>query len=339
MSAFRFERVDLRDVPWDELDALPDRMVCQRQSWLSFIAESQHATPVVAAIYDGADLVAWFSGAKVRRFGIPILGSPFRGWSSSYLGFNLVEPGIDRAELARALPAFAFGPLGCVHLELIDRHLDHVPEGTDWPFSNFNSWSLDLTGGSDAILAGMSKSCRANIRKAERHGVVVADEGPAGFADLYYSQITEVFAGQGRPVPFPRERVQLLLDHLRPEERMCLVARNEDGAPIGSGLFVGTERYGDLWGMASTLADRSSYPNEAVMWAAIDGWRARGAQSFEFGGGGRRFKAKFGGEPTLAAWMRVSRWSGVATARTYAGELHKKVRKAGGVRGLLPARS
>lgn len=319
----RFEPVDLDDVPWDELDALGDRTVWQQRPWLAFLATTQRARPLVAAVQDGPTTVAWFTGAKVRRAGVPILGSPLQGWTTSYQGFNLTDIRFDRVELASALRAWAFGPLRCLHVELLDRRIDEVPAGPGWSRTTFGSWELDLTPDPEALLSATSASCRANIRRAVRDGVTV-DEAPAdGFASLYHRQLTEVFANQGRKVPFPAGRIEALVDHLPPDQRMLLVAHRSDGTPVATGLFVGSGSTAYLWGQASTRADRGLRPNEAVLWAAITAWRDRGAHHFDFGGGGGRFKAKFGGTPHQATWLRSSRWSAIERARTQAARLRR----------------
>jgi len=71
---------------------------------------------------DGGERVGYFSGLVVRRFGVRILGSPFPGWTTESMGFNLAE-GVSRRDAAAALVRFAWGPLRCAHLELKDRRL------------------------------------------------------------------------------------------------------------------------------------------------------------------------------------------------------------------------
>ena len=71
---------------------------------------------------DRGRTVGWFTGMVQRRFGMRLLGSPFPGWSTSYLGFNL-KPGVDRRAAFEALPQFAFSDLRCAHLEVRCRNV------------------------------------------------------------------------------------------------------------------------------------------------------------------------------------------------------------------------
>ena len=105
-----FERLDLDAVDWEQLDALPDRTVYQTRPWLDFIARAQNAEPVVAVLREGNDALAYFTGLIVKKCGLRILGSPFPGWTSDYMGFNLTSD-VPRREALKALESFAFHEL------------------------------------------------------------------------------------------------------------------------------------------------------------------------------------------------------------------------------------
>ena len=120
-------------VPWDEMDRFADRTVFQTREWLDFIAETQNGKPVVAELRDGGALAGYFSGVLIRKLGVKILGSSFPGWTTPYIGFNLVPGGITRAQAVEGLRRWAFGELGCLHFEVSDWHFRN--EGTpaaDW---------------------------------------------------------------------------------------------------------------------------------------------------------------------------------------------------------------
>src|SRR5439155_451341 len=93
-----FRLLEPTEIPWTTLDAFDDRVVFQTREWLNFIAESQHATPIVAEIREHGALAGYFSGLMVRKLGVRILGSSFPGWTTPYIGFNL-NPGFSRSDL------------------------------------------------------------------------------------------------------------------------------------------------------------------------------------------------------------------------------------------------
>src|ERR1700730_9107224 len=116
----KFELLDSSQVCWGKLDGFEDRQVFQTREWMEFLADTQRATPVIAALREASTTVGYFSGLIFSRAGIRILGSPFPGWTTAYMGFNLL-PHVPREEALRALEPFAFRDLKCMHLEVSDR--------------------------------------------------------------------------------------------------------------------------------------------------------------------------------------------------------------------------
>lgn len=315
----RLERASLDDVPWDELEAQADRTVGQTRAWLDFLVETQRAEPVVARVLDGGSPAGWFSGAVVTRFGVRFLGSPLRGWTTAAMGFNLA-PGADRAGAVGALPAFAFGELRCLHLEVADRALA-APEAlaTRLHAEELPGWQLDLQRPDDELLAGMNQMARRNIRKAERYGVRIEEVdplAPGDFADEYFAQVTEAFAKRRRRPPYGPDRVAALVRHLGPTGHLVLLrAVGPDGSPLATALFAGLpDSTAEFWMGASRRSAQGLFPNEPLMWEGMRRWRQLGAARFDFGGGGP-YKAKFGGDPHVLVRLHASRFSSLDTAR------------------------
>ena len=93
-----FVRFDLASRDWmAELGQMPGRLVCLSPPWLQFLAESQRGTPVAAVLMDQDRSVGVFAGMIVNRGGIRILGSPFPGWTTPYMGLDLLD-GVSRRE-------------------------------------------------------------------------------------------------------------------------------------------------------------------------------------------------------------------------------------------------
>jgi hypothetical protein len=75
-----FDPVDINSVDWAaEINNYPERTIFQTPAWLSFIAKTQNAQPVFAALREGQQGLGYFTGLMVCKFGIRILGSPFPG--------------------------------------------------------------------------------------------------------------------------------------------------------------------------------------------------------------------------------------------------------------------
>jgi hypothetical protein len=312
------ERVDADACDWERMDALPDREIFQTREWLAYVAETQQAEPVVAAVVDDGAHVGWFTGLIVRRFGLRILGSPFPGWTTDWMGFSLVD-GVPRREAAAALACFAFGPLRCMHVELRDRRLAAGDlDGLGFEIEDRLTYHIDLEPDHDAMLRRMRRNARWSIGKAARVGVVVEPASGVGFADEYYAQLRDVFAKQSLVPTYGVERVRALIRHLEPTGRLLLLrATGPDGAPLATGIFPAFNGTAYCWGGASRRAGLHSQPNEALFWAAMRYWQERGMTVLDTGGAGD-YKRKYGTRELWVPWARRSRLPGTLALRALA---------------------
>src|SRR4051812_5934413 len=157
----RLERTTFESADWDKrIGAIPGAVVFQSAGWLRFLAESLKAEPIMAVLREGNEELGYFCGLKIRKFGLPILGSPFRGWSTPYMGFAL-RSGVSPRLAAETLPQFAFKELGCVHFEVVDLKMppDEV-QGLEMGGTLNHTMEIDLTQTEEELLANMTKSCR-----------------------------------------------------------------------------------------------------------------------------------------------------------------------------------
>jgi len=313
-----FERINLSDVDWHELAKSHDYSVCQSKPWMEFVTECQGAEPVVARVLERGTQIGWFTGMIIRKFGMPILGSPFPGWTTLYMGFNL-PPDYPRLDAVRALPHFAFAGLGCIHLELMDRFITMVEAvSLGWQMRGLRNREIDLRQDEEAIWKQMSNSsARYCIRKSEKAGVTVekATPGDPDFASDYYTQLIDVFAKQGLATTYQLDRVQALIRHLHPAGKLlALRARSAEGECLSTAIFPGDGPMAYFWGGASLRRFQKLNPNEPLVWHAIKYWRDRGAERFDFGGGGT-YKKKYGGREIEVPWVRKSKWAVLENGR------------------------
>ena len=318
---FEFRLLKPHEVPWGTLDAFNDRVVFQTREWLDFIAESQNAAPVVAEIRDRDAVAGYFSGLVVRKFGMRILGSSFPGWTTPYIGFNVL-PAYSRSALLAPLTQWAFRELRCVHLEVSDRwFLTNDGEQAQADSSAYETYKSDLTRSEDELFKGMDSACRRCIRKAEKTGLVVEESHDLAFADEYYAQLKDVFAKQGKVPTYPVERVRTLLKHMLATGRLLAVrARNPDGRCIATSLYPGMNDTAFFWGNASWRSEQQWRPNELLHWYALRYWKARGVKLFDWGGGGT-YKEKYGVEPYVVPWFYKSKYRVLTTIRNEARAL------------------
>ncbi len=314
----RFELIDSAKVTEEELDAFPDRNIHQTRPWVNFLAQTLGAQPLLAALKQGNQTLGYFTGLIVKEFGFKILGSPFPGWSTTFMGFNLL-PGVPRTAALDALSELAFNDLKCHHLELMDRRLTQQDAAKlGFGVWNYHSLEVDLSGSEETIFRRMKHQCRSCVRKAERNGVIIAEASDMGFADEYYEQLKHVFAVKGLPPPFPVERVRDMLRFLLPTGRLLLLrALNRDGVCIATGIFPAMNQTMYAWGSASLRKYSSVRPNEAIFWHAMKYWKRRGMLTCDLVGA-VNYKTKYGGAPVTVPWVRKSSNRAIAALRTVA---------------------
>lgn len=314
-----FERVD-----WHLLDTFADRTVFQTREWIQFVSEARGATPLIAEVGEGREVVGYFTGLTVSRLGATILGSSFPGWTTPYMGFNLA-PQASRVAALAAVEEMAWNELKCLHMEVSDPYLT-IEDGESLGFDceSYSSYRTDLSKSEEELFAGMDSACRRCIRKAEKSGVTIEEAHDPTFADEYYEQLRDVFAKQKLVPPYTVERVRKLIQHLEPTGRLLLLrARDPAGNCIASGIFPGFNKIAELWGSASFRSGQILRPNELIQWYAMRYWKRRGIEIYDWGGEAR-YKKKYGGVLHRVPWFTKSRNELVSRLRNEAKRMFRR---------------
>jgi hypothetical protein len=322
--AYAFERLDVSD--YDRLATIDTKQIgtiFQTPAWLTFLSRTQQGEPVFAAVKDGRETIGYFVGIIVRKFGFRILGSPFPGWSTDYMGFMLRE-GVDRREAVRVLVDFAFNTLGCVHVEIMDRKLAVADlQGLDGQYRLYHGFQMDLTQEESKLFSDMTSACRRCIRKAEKEGVRIEEAHDGQFAEEYYAQLQDVFAKQYLAPTYDLDRVRQLIAHIHPTGQLLMLrARNRDGQSIATGIFPHLNGVLYFWGGASWRKYQLLRPNEAIQWEAIKIAKRNGLHIYDMGGGGE-YKRKYGGSEIVVPWFRKSKYPWLRYMRELAEQSHK----------------
>src|SRR5438552_16743091 len=319
--------IDLETVDWESLDRFKDRSVFDTGEWLQFVSETQNAVPVLAELREGREVVGYFSGLTFKRLGIKVLGSSFPGWTTPYMGFNLL-PGSSRGVALAALEQMAWNDLACLHLEVSDPYFsveDGQALGFTWEF--YTSYLTDLRNSELEIFNGMDSACRRCIRKAEKSGVTIEEAHDLAFADEYYEQLTDVCAKQGLVSTYDVERVRTLIKNLEPTGRLLLVrARDPEGKCIATGIFPGFNKIAEFWGNASFRSSQILRPNEFIQWYVMRYWKRRGIEVYDWGGEGT-YKEKYGCVPHQVPWFTKSRYQVVSKLRDEAKKMFERKQK------------
>jgi hypothetical protein len=330
----RCQVIEFDAVNWEALDRFEDRTVFQTREWVRFVSEAQNAKPLILQLNSGGKLAGYFTGLAFTCLGVRVLGSSFPGWTTPYMGFNLL-PRASRAEALRAVESFAWDTLKCLHMEVSDPHFA-VEDGTSLGFHSdfYISYRSDLLKSEDELFQGMDSACRRCIRKAEKSGVTIEEAHDLGFADEYFAQLKDVFAKQGLVPTYTVDRVRTLIRNLEPTGRLLLLrARDQDGKCIASGIFPGYNRIAEFWGNASFRSCQILRPNELMHWYVMRYWKRRGIAIYDWGGEGT-YKEKYGCTMHRVPWFTKSRFKAVSMLRDEAKKMFsRKQRFLGWVKG------
>lgn len=315
------------------VESFQDGTVFQTDEWLDFIEETQSAERVIALVRDGSAVVGRFTGLIFKRLGARLLGSPFPGWTTAYMGFNL-NPEVPRVEALAALGVFAFKDLGCLHYEVMDRGITvEQADRLGYRYRLFNGFQVDLSRSEDELFGAMHRKIRPEIRKAERAGVTIEETADDSFAQEHYAQLTEVFRRQGLKPTYDTARVPSLIRHMLPTGRLVLLRAVEaEGFCASTLLVLGFNGRAYIWGGSSQRNLNVPHRNEALIWHAMRYWKTRGMTVFDMGGGGE-YKRRYGGQQIFIPWIRRSRYGWLELAREGA---RKSYALQQSIRGRMP---
>lgn len=301
---------------WREtIETYADAEVFQSPEWLAYLQRYRDVEPMVAELLDGSVVVGHFVGAVSRLLGLRILGSPRSGWGTNKMGF-LLRPEASPVGAAAALLDFAYDDLGCVHVELWDRHL-RVEDVARLPYtlSTRETWEIDLTGSEQDILARMKSRTRTYVRRAVRTGLRIEEVSGVDFADEYYRQLVDVFESSQLVPTYDIDRVRDLIESLESSGQLLMLrVRDCDGDPIASLLTVGRNARATLWGLGWYRDAAKDHPVEPLQWEAMLRWRERGATVYDLDGP-TLAKAKFGGAVRTEAHLHHSKYAVLETGR------------------------
>ena len=332
---FDFKVIDFDKINESEFYSVEEKSVYTTIEWLRFIKKNQQVEPVVIRIFDEDEPIGFFCGGLQTKFGVRIIGSPFRGWGTGYMGIELLsgeEENYDRLSIYRELKTFLFKEYKCSFIEVVDRKLPYTGIKEKGIVSRpVNTLELDISIDKEQLFKNFKMDCRNFIRQFERKGATIHEAVPnEAFADEFYNQLIDVFAKQGLVPTYQKSKVYDLISSLSEEDRvLCLKVLDPDGKCIASSIFPG---YGDtffFWGGASYRAYQYYRPNEYMVWYAIQYWKEKGCKVFDLMGV-RDYKRKFNPEDIEYTRLIIAKNSFVICIRDMAEKTYYKLTKVKG---------
>lgn len=292
----KFENIDLNHIDEIEFNDFSDKLIFQTKEWINFILETQKVSPIILRITEDDNLIGYFTGFLFKKFGIKIVGSPFRGWTTLYMGINLKDGcNYEKGYLSKLIWKYLKKKYHCVYFEMIDRSItEEEAKKNKLRFEYQGTYIKDISGTEEELLLTINKHCRKHIRSFEKSDVEVVFEKPnKEFAKLYYEQLEKVFGYQGLTPSYDLHRVEKLLEHLSKNNLVvCIKAISPEGKCVGTTIGFGYNGRCYTWGSTNIREDKDYNQSQGLRWQMMKYWRNKECYDYDFVGI-REYKLQF----------------------------------------------
>lgn len=318
---YSFEVTDIDKVDIKEYYRFENKVLFTTMEWLNYIKINQKAKPFIIRITENSNFVGYFTGFLFSKLGIKIIASPFNGWTTGYMGFDVIDD-YDKVKLIKTLSEFLFKTYKCLYIQIADRFIkEDQLKDTKLNYIMSRSLELNIDRTDEELLKNFKPECRTLIRQFDKRGanieIAKADEQ---FATEYYEQLKEVFAKQGLVPTYGITKVLDLFKSLNNDQLLCLRVRSSEGKCIATAIFVGYNERFYFWGGASFRKFQFYRPNEYMFWYAIRYFRAKGYKYLDMYGE-RPYKNKFRPEKVSYPCIMITKFSILIKLRDIAKKL------------------
>jgi len=326
-NSFSFEKICFESLKIEEFNNFPNKSVLTTKDWIEFVKEDSIANPYILKIFDGSTFVGYFTSLIVKKAGFKIVGSPFPGWSTPYMGLDCLKC-YNKSDILPDLISFVMKDTGCAYLQISDRdlvfeELEKIKIKYNYTLSISETLELKIESDDALQYKKMKNDCRNFIKQFERRGATVEKAKPDdSFAEEYYEQLIDVFAKQDLVPTYTVGKVKCLLRHLsKSGSVLCLRVREPNGKSIATSIFPAFNNKMFFWGGASFRSFQQYRPNEYMIYKAMKYWRERGCTIFDMVGN-RAYKKKFGSFEVHYPVVVVSRYRFLVPLKNMAEKLY-----------------
>jgi len=272
---YSFEFIDLNNVNLEEFNSFPKKTPFTTVPWLRFISEDKDAIPKIIRITQGEELIGYFTGLVFNKLGIKFFGSPFKGWSTNYMGFDLYDYTLISSLLEPTID-FVMKETKCLYLELVDRNIttENIVS-TRFQTDIVTDLEVDIDKSDEELLKSVKKDCRKYICQFESRGAYIETVVPDDeFIETLHKQLCEVFEKQNLVPPYSLEKIKICVKYLKESDMMlCLRIKEPKGEVIASFIFLGLNKKCIGWCASSTSKFQHLRPNEYIIWHGIRKFR------------------------------------------------------------------
>lgn len=276
-----------------EYNNFPDKTVFTTLEWLNYLKKDKNVIPLIIRIKKLNKYFGYFTGGLFKKFGITILGSPFMGWTTNYMGFNIYD--YSECEiLIDEIVKYIFHKTKCVYIELIDRNIIIKNLNRKYSIEPIINLEIDITKNEESLFKSFKKDCREYIRQFERRGAIIEMVKPdKEFIEELYRQLKNIFFRQKLNIPFEISKIYNCVENLKNTNMIyCFRVKEPNGIIIASYIFVGYKKRIIAWCTSSNKNYLHYRPNEYIIWYSLKKFKEFGFETFDFSGK-REYKYKW----------------------------------------------
>lgn len=304
---YEFTKIDYSNLDIPEFYCYSRKPIFTMKSWLDFIVEDSNAEPAIFRVTQKGKFIGYIPLMYVKKFGVKIAGSPFRGWSTCWMGVE-VEDKLKKMSIIQELMPYLYRYEGVHYCEITDRDItEEEILSNNIRYRSYETLELNIAKTDEELFKVFKVDCRNFIRQFERRGAILEEAEPnEEFAKEYYAELVDVFEKQGMAPTYSCEKVKRILKYNK-EHVLCLRVKTPDGEPAATSIFFADKNRFYFWGGASFRKHQHYRPNEAMLWYAIGYFRDKGVKIFDMVGN-RSYKRKFGAEVKVYYTMQFAKY-------------------------------
>jgi hypothetical protein len=284
------------------LSCHPDATVFHTSAWARVLSETYGYLPIYFTFIEKDRFIGLLPFMEIRSWitGTRGVSLPFTDASAPILpdGLRFVEA------MAQVIALAESRGWGTVEIRGRAPGMEHLPASTE-----YLSHDLDLTGGVESLFSRYRPNVQRNIRKAEREGISVSDDGtPDGSTEFYHLNCL-TRREHGLP-PQPIRFFEHLREHILEKGLgFLLMARHKKKAIAGAlFLFSGGKaifKYGASDRRYQTLRANNLVFRDAIRLLCRKGVRTLSFGRTDFGHEGlRQFKLSWGTSETRVQYVK-----------------------------------
>ena len=326
-TIYTFKEIPIEEVNDAEFYKYSKKSVLTSLEWLAFIREDSKVSPIVIEILENDKIIGYFSAFETKKFGINIIGSPFPGWSTPYMGLD-IEGSKKKVDVIPELVNYLKKTYKALYIQITDREIsfedaERLSSLAGYSVGKVGTLELNIDMDDEHLYKQMKTDCRNFIKQFERRGAQIVVSVPDDdFASEYYKQLEDVFAKQKLVPTYGVEKVKCLLRNLSVNNRiLCLKVLSPDGKCIATGIFPGYNHKMFFWGGASYREYQQYRPNEYMIYSAMRYWRDHGCSVFDMVGI-RKYKMKFGSSEVYYPTIVIAKYNMLIKLKKIASRLY-----------------